>query len=82
MVPSVVDMQSAATGIDGLVVVTVKQATDERGTVRELFRASAYAELLAGLGAWQQVNVTETRRGGPARPARRGDDQARGVRGR
>ena len=62
-VPNVVDMQSAATGIDGLVVVTVKQATDERGTVRELFRASAYAELLAGLGTWQQVNVTETRRG-------------------
>jgi dTDP-4-dehydrorhamnose 3,5-epimerase len=63
-VPNVVDMQSAATGIDGLVVVTVKQATDERGTVRELFRASAYAELLAGLGTWEQVNVTETRRGG------------------
>ena len=57
-------MQSAATGIDGLVVVTVKQATDERGTVRELFRASAYAELLAGLGTWEQVNVTETQRGG------------------
>lgn len=53
------------TAIDGLVVITMKQIGDERGTVRELFRASAFAA--AGLdvgGSFQQLNVTETDRGG------------------
>jgi dTDP-4-dehydrorhamnose 3,5-epimerase len=53
------------TAIDGLLVLRMKQATDERGTVREFFRASAAEELgLVGLGSWQQVNVTETAQGG------------------
>jgi dTDP-4-dehydrorhamnose 3,5-epimerase len=43
------------------VIVTLKQVTDDRGTVREFFRASAYADgAFAGLGAWQQINVTES----------------------
>jgi dTDP-4-dehydrorhamnose 3,5-epimerase len=51
-------------GINGLIVVTLKQVTDDRGTVRELFRASAYSEgPLAGLGVWQQINVTESKHG-------------------
>lgn len=50
-----------ATSIDGLVVARMKQATDDRGTVREFFRASAFAE--AGVvadGPWVQLNITET----------------------
>lgn len=59
----IIDMTTRTTEIDGLLVLTVKQVTDDRGTVRELFRASSYADLLGGAGAWQQVNATETRYG-------------------
>ncbi|MEO5834907.1 MAG: dTDP-4-dehydrorhamnose 3,5-epimerase [Nakamurella sp.] len=52
------------TAIQDLVVVTLKQVTDDRGTVREFFRATSYSEgPFAGLGAWQQINVTETKHG-------------------
>lgn len=52
------------TAIDGLRVLTMKQVTDGRGTVREFFRASTFAGAgLAVPGSWAQVNVTETRRG-------------------
>lgn len=60
----IVPFETRETRIDGLVVATMKSVTDERGTIREFFRASAFAE--AGLGArrdWQQINITETRRG-------------------
>jgi dTDP-4-dehydrorhamnose 3,5-epimerase len=61
---SITDMEVQTTAIDGLVVVTLKQVTDDRGTVREFYRASTYAEgPFAGLGDWQQINVTETHRG-------------------
>jgi dTDP-4-dehydrorhamnose 3,5-epimerase len=54
----------SADGIDGLAVITLKQVTDDRGTVREFFRASAYSDgPLAGLGQWQQINVTESKFG-------------------
>lgn len=55
----------APTAIDGLLVLTLKQVTDERGTVRELYRRST-ADSLAGipLGPWEQVNVTATVQGG------------------
>jgi dTDP-4-dehydrorhamnose 3,5-epimerase len=46
------------TAIDGLVVISLKQVDDERGTVREYHRASDES-----WGPWQQVNVTETKRG-------------------
>jgi dTDP-4-dehydrorhamnose 3,5-epimerase len=63
----ITDMQlsmPSADGIDGLTVITLKQVTDDRGTVREFFRASAYSEgPLAGLGDWQQINVTESKYG-------------------
>lgn len=53
------------TEIDGLVLLAMKQVTDERGTVREFFRTSAFEEAgLGGLGPWLQVNVTETKQGG------------------
>jgi dTDP-4-dehydrorhamnose 3,5-epimerase len=51
------------TQIDGLVVIRMKQVTDARGTVRELFRWSAMADAGLQVGPWQQINVTETRRG-------------------
>ncbi len=56
-------MDTTTTAIDGLVVLTMKQVSDDRGTVRELFRASSYAATLAGVGPWQQINATETRYG-------------------
>jgi dTDP-4-dehydrorhamnose 3,5-epimerase len=60
----ITDMLVTPTEIDGLVVVTLKQVTDDRGTVREFFRASAYTDgPFAGLGMWQQVNVTESGHG-------------------
>jgi dTDP-4-dehydrorhamnose 3,5-epimerase len=46
------------TAIDGLVVISLKQVDDERGTIREYHRASDES-----WGPWPQVNVTETRRG-------------------
>ncbi|MCW2498219.1 dTDP-4-dehydrorhamnose 3,5-epimerase [Jatrophihabitans sp.] len=51
-----------STTIDGLLLVTPKSVTDDRGTVRELFRHSAFAE--AGLPTrWNQLNLTWTRQG-------------------
>lgn len=52
------------TAIDGLLVFRVKTAADARGTVRELFRASAFAEAGAKVpDRWAQVNLTHTVRG-------------------
>ena len=57
--------EAATTAIDDLLVLTMKQVHEPRGAVRELYRASAFAEIgLAGLGPFQQINATETRRGG------------------
>lgn len=50
--------------IDGLVILTLKQVGDDRGTVREFFRRSVFDGAGVGeLGPFQQINVTETRRG-------------------
>lgn len=49
--------------IGGLHVVTMKHATDERGTVREAYRASAFADAGLDVGPWVQMNVTETKLG-------------------
>jgi dTDP-4-dehydrorhamnose 3,5-epimerase len=54
----VIERAVLGTAIDGLVVITLKQVGDERGTVREFHRASDES-----WGPWQQVNVTETARG-------------------
>jgi dTDP-4-dehydrorhamnose 3,5-epimerase len=51
------------TDIDGLLVIRMKQVGDERGTVRELFRTSAFADTGIAAGPWLQVNATETTRG-------------------
>ena len=53
-----------ATDIDGLLVMQVKEVRDERGVIREFFRASAFAdEGVADIGTWQQMNLTESRAG-------------------
>ncbi len=58
-----VEFAVRAGAIEGLVVVTMKQVSDARGTVRELFRRSAFAEAGVELGAFAQINVTESHRG-------------------
>ncbi len=60
----VVEMHVETTAIDGLVAITMKQVDDERGVVREFYRASSWAAAgLPSLGPWLQVNITETRAG-------------------
>lgn len=60
----IVDFAAEATGIEGLFLLTMKQVTDERGTIREFYRESSFVDAgLPSLGPWVQVNVTETRRG-------------------
>lgn len=52
------------TDIDGLMLITMKQIDESRGTIRELFRASAFED--AGITlptSWKQINATETRQG-------------------
>ena len=57
-------MAVAPTDIDGLFVITMKQARDERGVVREFYRRSSWLEHgLPDLGAWHQLNVTESNPG-------------------
>jgi len=61
----IVDFSVSPTDIDGLLFLTMRQVTDDRGTVREFYRESAFeAAGIPSLGPWLQVNVTETRRGG------------------
>lgn len=57
------DFKAEPTAIDGLVVVHMKQIHDERGTVREFFRASAMAQAGLHAGPWHQLNLTATSRG-------------------
>ena len=50
--------------IDDLWIITMKQITDERGTIREFYRESSFVGAgLPSLGPWVQVNCTETVRG-------------------
>jgi dTDP-4-dehydrorhamnose 3,5-epimerase len=60
----IVDFEARPGSIEGLIVVTAKQVSDERGTVRELFRRSAFAAAgYEDLAAISQINVTESRYG-------------------
>lgn len=62
--PGVVPLAVEKTDVDGLTVLQMKAVTDDRGTVREFYRESAFiAAGLSSLGPWVQVNVTETVRG-------------------
>ena len=62
MAAQITEMSVEHTAIEGLLVCTLKQVSDERGTVREFFRASS-AQALPGTGDWRQINVTESRYG-------------------
>lgn len=59
----IVDFELRHGAIDGLLIATAKQVTDERGTVREVFRRSAFESAGVELDEFRQINVTETRRG-------------------
>ena len=61
---NIVDFATRPGTIDGLVVITMKQVTDDRGTVRELFRRSALADAGIAFARIEQVNVTLTHAGG------------------
>jgi dTDP-4-dehydrorhamnose 3,5-epimerase len=64
-VVEIVDFAVADSAIDGLLVITMKQVHEERGTVRELYRASSFAGAgHPGLGPWAQINLTATTQGG------------------
>jgi dTDP-4-dehydrorhamnose 3,5-epimerase len=63
MVTELVDFEVRAGAVDGLLVATMKQITDDRGTIREFFRRSAFESVGVALAPFQQINVTETRRG-------------------
>jgi dTDP-4-dehydrorhamnose 3,5-epimerase len=63
MTVEIIEFAARRTAIDGLFVVTPKQISDERGTIRELFRRSAFDSLGMDLGVFDQINVTATRRG-------------------
>jgi dTDP-4-dehydrorhamnose 3,5-epimerase len=57
------DMTVEPTAIDGLLRITPKSITDDRGTVREFFRLSSYSERVSTAGQWAQVNLTWTKHG-------------------
>jgi dTDP-4-dehydrorhamnose 3,5-epimerase len=60
----IIEHATRRTAIDGLIVITMKQISDERGTIREYFRRSAFAAGgLPEIDPFLQINVTESRRG-------------------
>ena len=63
MVTSVIDFEVSKTAIDGLLVLSMKQVSDERGTIREFFRESGLQEAGVDAGPWRQINVTQSRQG-------------------
>lgn len=60
MPTEIIDFDHRRGSIEGLLVVTVKQVRDERGTIREVFRRSAFESIGVTLRAFEQINVTET----------------------
>lgn len=63
MAAEIIELELRSGAISGLLVVTPKQVTDDRGTIRELFRRSAFAAAGVDLAPFQQINVTESARG-------------------
>lgn len=59
----IIDPQIKQTKIDGLLVITPKQVTDERGTIRELVRRS-FLEANGIVSEFAQTNNTLTHKGG------------------
>ena len=63
MAVEIIDFDVRDGAIAGLLVLRPKQVRDERGTIRELFRRSAFAAAGVDLAAFAQINVTESGRG-------------------
>ena len=64
MSASIIDFEVSEPRIDGLRIITMKQVTDERGTIREMFRRSTFEGAgLPALDRFEQINVTSSRRG-------------------
>jgi dTDP-4-dehydrorhamnose 3,5-epimerase len=62
--PDLRPFSAKPTAIDGLYIIEMKEVRDERGTVREFYRESAFQEAgLPSLGPWLQVNITESKQG-------------------
>ena len=59
----IVEFEARPGAIEGLLVVRPKQVSDERGTIRELFRRSAFEAVGVELAPFRQINLTESRRG-------------------
>jgi dTDP-4-dehydrorhamnose 3,5-epimerase len=59
----IIEFGSRAGTIDGLLIVTMKQVSDSRGTIRELFRRSAFEAAGVDLSSFDQINMTESRQG-------------------
>ena len=61
MTLEVVPFSSASSEIDGLKIIHVKMVTDERGTVRELFRQSQHSQVLVNPNmAWKDTASLES----------------------
>ena len=57
-------LEVTSSKIEGLQIINTKMVTDNRGTVRELYRQSSYLDYLPDtVSAWRQVNLTRTKRG-------------------
>ncbi|MDR0300673.1 MAG: dTDP-4-dehydrorhamnose 3,5-epimerase [Streptococcaceae bacterium] len=57
-------LATSASKIDGLQIINSKMVTDDRGTVRELYRQTSYSGFLPDtIMPWRQVNLTRTKRG-------------------
>lgn len=64
VVVEIIPFEVTPTAIDDLFIITMKQITDDRGTVREFYRESAFLEAgIPSLGPFVQVNVTESKHG-------------------
>jgi dTDP-4-dehydrorhamnose 3,5-epimerase len=61
---NVEDFRVSTTTIDGLVMISARAVSEERGRVRELFRLGVYRDAVPGMpAAWAQVNLSRTNRG-------------------
>lgn len=63
MATEAIDFEVSKTAIDGLLVLSMKQASDGRGTIREFFRESGLREAGIDAGPWRQINVTQSKQG-------------------
>lgn len=58
------EFEAKESNIEGLKIISAKMVTDDRGTVRELYRGSVYSETLpASVNSWKQINLTKTKKG-------------------